>query len=253
MGNFVFQNQKVFLAHYNLTANVNAIALSATRDTLDDTTLGSNTKSNFPGLMNVTFNIEGLYEGSTQGDVGLSSQIGIQGRPFTIVQSSSSGSQAYFLNAMQADYTPFNNSVGELAGFSAGGVTAKGSSAPANLINGFVTYWTENFTTSITSTSGTAMQLGAVSSQQRIYGAVHVFSTPTSQHSVTPTLYSASASNASSSQWTARLSFSAYTTAGSSFMSAPGAITDTWWMVQHATVSSSQSTGIYMAVVAGIY
>lgn len=253
MTNFVFQNQKVFLAHYDLTANINSVALSQTRDTLDDTTLGSNTKSCMPGLMSVTFNIEGLYEGSTQADVGLSSQIGIQGRPFTIVQSSSAGSQAYFLNAMQADYTPFNNSVGELAGFSAGGVTAKGSSAPCNLINGQVGYWAANFTTSVTSTQGTALNLGAVSSQQRIYGAVHVFGTPTSQHTVAPVLASAASSAASSSQWTTRLTFSTFSTSGSSMMSAPGAITDTWWMIQHATVSSSQSTGLYMAAVIGIF
>ena len=250
MGNFVYQDQKVFLAQYNLTGNTNMVALSETRDALDDTTLGSNTKSNFPGLLNTTFQVEGLFDPSTEYDRALSSQIGIQGVPFTITQSSSAGQQAYFLNAMLADYTPFNNSVGELAAFSAGGVTAKGSSAPANLIRGQVAFWTENFTTSA---NGTSINLGAVSTQQRLYAAVHVFGHSSTQHTVLPIITSAASSAASSSQWTTQISFSTFAALGSSMLSSTGNITDTWFRLQHTTATSSASTGISMMAVFGIY
>lgn len=250
MGNMVYQNQKVFLGPYNLTANVNSVALSETRDALDDTTLGSNTKSNFPGLCNVTFQVEGLFDPSTQYDQALSSQLGIQAVPFTITQSSSAGQTAHFLNAMQADYTPYNNAVGELASFSAGGVTAKASSAPANLIRGYVAYLSENFTTSA---NGTALNLGAVSTEQRLYAAVHVFGHSSTQHTVYPVIASAASSGVSSTQWTTVIGFSTFAALGSSMLSCTGGITDTWFRLQQITATSSASTGCSMLAVIGIY
>jgi len=250
MGNLIYQDQKVFLAHYNLTANISTVALSETRDALDDTTLGSNTKSNFPGLCNVTFSFEGLFDPSTGYDQALSSQIGLQGKPFSILQSTSAGGIAHFLNAMLADYTPFAGTVGEMARFSAGGVTAKGSSAPSNLIRGQVLFWSENFTTSA---NGTAINLGAVSTSQRLYGAVHVFGHSSTQHTVFPIITSAASSAASSSQWTTVISFSTFSALGSSMLSCTGNITDTWYRLQHTTATSSASTGISAVAVLGIY
>lgn len=250
MANLVLQDQKIFLAHYNLTANINTVALNETRDALDDTTLGSNTKSNFPGLLNTTFQIEGLYDPSTQHDLALSSQIGIQGVPFSVLNSTTLGGRCYFLNAMQADYTPFSNNTGELAAFSAGGVSAKASSAPANLIRGQVAFWTENFTTS---SLGSFVNLGAVSTQQRLYAAVHIIAGATAAYTVLPIITSSTYSAATSSESNTRISFSTFSALGSSMLSSTGNITDTWFRLQHVTVTPAASTGISMVAVFGVY
>jgi hypothetical protein len=250
MGNFVLKNQKILMGPYHLTSRANAVALSQSQAALDDTTFGQDTMSNLPGLKSVTFSVSGLYDPDPAYDGGLSSQLGLTNRPFSVTDSSSDGALAYFVNAMISEYTPFQNSVGELAGFSAGGVATKGTSATADLVRGQVGYWTENFTTSA---NGTSINLGAATSSQKVAAAVHILNVPSTTHSVLPTIQSAASSAASSSQWTTRFTFSTFTVAGSSFISSTGNITDTWWRVVHATVSSSQSTGISLVGVFGIY
>jgi len=250
MANFVLKNQKILMGPYHLTSRANAVALSQAQAALDDTVFGQDTMSNLPGLRSVTFSVSGLYDPDPAYDGGLSSQLGLTNRPFTVADSTTVTSLAYFLNAMGAEYTPFQNSVGELAGFSAGGVATKGTSANPDLIRGQVGYWTENFTTSA---NGTAVNLGAATSSQKVAAAVHILTVPSTTHSVLPTIQSAASSAASSSQWTTRFAFSTFTAPGSSFLTSTGNITDTWWRVSQATVSSSQSTGISLVGVFGIY
>ena len=250
MANFILQNQKILLGPYNLTSRANAIALSQSQAALDDTTLGQNTLSNLPGLRSVTMSVSGLYDPDPGYDGGLSSQRGLTNTPFSITDSSSAGAVAYFVNAMLSEYTPWQNSVGEIAGFSAGCVATKGTSAHPDLIRGQVGYWTENFTTSA---NGTAINMGAATTSQKLAGAVHILNVPSTTHNILPTIQSAASSAASSSQWTNRLTFSTFTAKGSSFLTSTGNITDTWWRFSHATVSSSQSTGISLAGVFGIY
>ena len=119
----------------------------------------------FPGQRSVSFSFAGLYDPDAEYDGALSSQLGLTNRPAAFANSTAPGSLGYFWNALQAEYTPFQNSVGELAGFSAGGVSAKGTSAPSNLIRGQVAFWSENFSTS---GNGTALNLGSASSSQRV-------------------------------------------------------------------------------------
>lgn len=251
MSNFVLQNQKILLGPYHLTSRANAVALSQAQAALDDTTFGQNTVSNLPGLKSVTFSVSGLYDPDPSYDGGLSSQLGLTNRPFTVSDSTTAGSLAYFLNAGVAEYTPFQNKVGELAGFSAGGVATKGTSANPDLIRGQVAYWAGTLTTS---TNGTAINLGAATSSQKVAAAVHILTLPSTTYSLLPTIESAASSAASSSQWTTRFTFSTFAAPGSTFLSSTGNITDTWWRLSHVTATSSQeSTGIELVGVFGIY
>lgn len=249
MATFVLKNQKILLAHYHLTTRANAIALSQAVSALDDTVLGQDTMSNLPGLRSITWSVSGLYDPEPEYDGGLSSQLGLTGKPVTFADSSSGGALAYFLNSMVSEYTPFQNSVGELAGFSVGGVTTKTSSGNPDLVRGQVGYWTENFTTSA---NGTAINLGAATTSQRVAAALHLIGvTSGTTFTFAPTVESAASSGSTS--WTTRFTFSTFSTKGSTFLTSTGNITDTWWRFTHATVSSSQSTGLSAVGVFGIY
>jgi hypothetical protein len=250
MANFILKNQKILMGHIHITNRANAVALSQAVAALNDTTYGQDTASNMPGLRSIACSVSGLYDPAPEYDTALSSELGFAGRPFTLADSTTVTSLAYFFNSMISEYSPIQNSVGELAGFNAGAVATKTTSGNADLVRGQVGYWTENFTTSA---NGTAVNLGAATTSQKIGAAVHLFGVPSSTFTFAATIESAASSAASSSQWTARFTFSTFTTKGSTFQSSTGNITDTWWRFTHATVSSSQSTGLSAVGVFGIY
>jgi hypothetical protein len=250
MANFILKNQKILVGHIHITSRANAAALSQAVTALDDTTFGQDTMSNLPGLRSIACSVSGLYDPEPEYDAALSSQLGLTGRPFTLADSTTVTSLAYFFNSMLSEYTPFENSVGELAGFNTGAVATKTTSGNADLVRGQVGYWTENFTTSA---NGTSVNLGAATTSQKIGAALHLFGIPSSTFSFAATIQSAASSAASSSQWTNRFTFDTLTAKGSTFQTSTGNITDTWWRFTHATVSSSQSTGLSAVGVFGIY
>ena len=251
MANFTIKNQKILMAHINITSRANACALSQAVAALDDTVYGQDTMSNLPGMRSIACSVSGLFDPEPEYDAALSSQLGLTGKPFTLADSTTVTSLAYFFNAMLSEYTPFQNSVGELAGFNAGAVATKTTSGNADLVRGQVGYWTENFTTSA---NGTSVNLGAATTSQRVGAALHLIGiTSGTTFTFAPTVESAASSAASSSQWTTRFTFSTFSTKGSTFLTSTGNVTDTWWRFAHATVSSSQSTGLSAVGVFGIY
>ena len=250
MANFILKNQKILMGSIYISPRANAAALSQAVSALDDTVFGQDTMSNLPGMRSIACSVSGLYDPGPEYDAALSSQLGVAGAPFTLTDSTSVTSLAYFFNAMISEYSPLQNSVGELAGFNCGAVATKTTSGNADLVRGQVGFWTENFTTSA---NGTAVNLGAATTSQRVGAALHVFSIPSSTFTSAFTIQSAASSAASSSQWTTQFTFNTFSTKGSTFLTSTGNVTDTWWRFTHATVSSSQSTGISAAGVFGIY
>lgn len=250
MANFVLKNQKILMAHVYISPRANAVALSQAVAALDDTVFGQDTMSNLPGMKSIAASVSGLFDPEPEYDAALSSQLGTAGKPFTITDSTTVTSLAYFFNSMISEYSPFQNSVGELAGFNCGAVATKTTSGNADLIRGQVGFFTENFTTSA---NGTSVNLGAATTSQKLGVALHVFGIPSSTFTFAATVESAASSAASSSQWTTQFTFSTFSTKGSTFLTSTGNITDTWWRFAHATVSSSQSTGVSAAGVFGIY
>lgn len=250
MATFTIKNQKVLMGPLHITSRVNAVALSQVVTALEDTVYGQDTQSNLPGMRSIACSVSGLYDPEPDYDGVLATQLGVAGQPFTLADSTSITSLAYFFNSMVSEYTPFDNAVGELAGFNTGAVATKTTSGNADLIRGQVGYWTENFTTSA---NGTAVNLGAATTSQKIGAALHLYAIPASTFTIAATVQSAASSAASSSQWTTRFTFSTFSTKGSTFLTSTGNIADSWWRFSHATVSSSQSTGLSVAGVFGIY
>jgi hypothetical protein len=250
MANFTIKNQKILMGPIHITTRANAVALSQSVANLDDTTYGQDTMSNLPGLRSIACSVAGLFDPDPDYDGALSSQLTLAGTPFTLADSTTVTSVAYFFNSMISEYSPFQNSVGEVAGFNSGAVATKTTSGNADLVRGQVGYWTENFTTSA---NGTSVNLGAATTSQRVGVAMHLFGIPSSTFTFAATVQSAASSAASSSQWTTQFTFSTFSTKGSTFITSSGNVTDTWWRFTHATVSSSQSTGLSAAGVFGIY
>jgi hypothetical protein len=250
MANFVLQDQKILIGPIHITSIMNAAELKQAVSALDDTTFGQDTMSNLPGLRSIACSVSGLYDPEPTYDGALSSQLTLTGNAFTLADSTTVTSLAYFFNAMLSEYTPFQNSVGELAGFNCGAAATRTATGKADLVRGQVGYWTENFTTSA---NGTSVNLGAATTSQKVGGALHLFGIPSSTFTFAATIESAASSAASSSQWTTRFTFSTFSTKGSTFQTSTGNVTDTWWRFTHATVSSSQSTGLSAVGVFGIY
>lgn len=250
MSNFILKDQKILIGPIHITSVMNAAALSQAVDALDDTTFGQRTKSSIPGMRSIACSVSGLYDPDPAYDGALSSQLALTGNAFTLADSTTVTSLAYFFNAMLSEYTPFENSAGELAAFKCGAVATKTATGKADLVRGQVAYWAENFTTSA---NGTSVNLGAATTSQQVAGALHLFGIPSSTFTFAATIESAASSAASSSQWTTRFTFSTFSTKGSTFQTSTGNVSDTWWRFAHATVSSSQSTGLSAVGVFGIY
>lgn len=89
------------------------------------------------------------------------------------------------------------------------------------------------------SATGTSFQLGAVAADQKIYGALHVFSAA----GTSPTLDAVARSddNSGMSSPTTRLTFTQQTAAGDEWQELAGAITDTWWDIDWTIGGTSPS------------
>lgn len=99
--------------------------------------------------------------------------------------------------------------------------------------------------------SGTAFQLGAVTSVQSIYAAINVVQTTGTTAGVTFTLVSAASSGMGGA--TTRITFTPGTSAiGAQFTSVAGSITDTWWQARWAGFPAGATQGFTAGISAGI-
>ena len=240
MAALVLNDARLLIAGYDLSGQMNAVALEYGAEMLDTTTFGNTTRINTGGLHSVAGRHEGLWDSSvlTAPDPALFPLIGAARVPVTISPTAAAaGELAYLFEAVQSEYSPAA-SVGELLGFS---VAMEGAGGQP-LIRGSVLH-NAAATGNVT---GTAYQLGAVAATEYLYGALHVFSgsgsfvvkiqSATDEAFTTPndriTFTTVGTGTAIASQWAARVT---------------GAITDTWWRA----VATNPNTRNF-AVVAGI-
>lgn len=155
---------------------------------------------------------------------------------------SADGSPGYCCTSLATKYVPVQGAPGELALAAASGVSS-GPVARGMLVH-------PDTTARTSSSSGTARQVGAVSSSQRVYAALHVISVS----GTTPTLTIKVQSDDGSGMATPtdRITFTTETdaTAGYQLLSAAGAITDDWWRVTWTVGGTDPSFAF--AVVLGI-
>lgn len=157
----------------------------------------------------------------------------------SVSADSTAGSTAYSFEALERDLTPLSGSVGDMAAVS---VTAT-TRGLYGAIRGTILH---PLTARGSSASVTALQLGAVSATQRVFGALHVTAASGTTPSLTVNVQSDDNSGMSSP--TTRASFTATDTTTSELVSAAGAITDDWWRVNW-TISGSSPSFTFIAII----
>lgn len=167
-------NRKLWLDGFDLSGDLNAIALEYGARIVDVTTFAETTEIGLPGLKTVAFNLQGLFEGGADlVDDVLFARIGAQKNVLSIGQNGTEGAIVFSLESILAQYTP-GAAVGEAFAFSVSG-GAVGRLVRATLV--------KNGTETATG-AGTAFQLGAVVAPARLYAALHVIAAS----GTTPTL-----------------------------------------------------------------
>ena len=240
MGAFVLTDALVLVNGANLSGQTNKVEVSAEVEELDATTFGDGGwKAVAPGLASHAWSVSGFW---AAGDVAkpddrlwtdLAATVA-----WTAASPSAEGSVAYLGNVMSGRFG-IGGDVGSLAPFEAAG-SGSGRVTRGTLLVG-------PGTARSSSSNTTGVQLGALSSTQKMWCALHVCSVSGSSPTVVAKLQSASTQGGS---YTDRVTFSSANSVSSQLSSVSGAVTDTWWRVAWTLGGSSPS--FLLAVAAGI-
>jgi hypothetical protein len=240
----IWQNCKIYVAEFDMSGYLNAVALDYSVEILDGTVYGNTTRTRVGGLKDVSMSFNGFWE-AAQPDETFYTELGLGGSVVTICPTDgSTGEVAYFWKPMQATYAP-GGEVGQLMEFS---VTSQASALDSTnrLIRGTVMAPKASRTSN---DSGTAYQLGAVSAAQKVYAGLHIFTVS----GTNPTLdvIVKSDDNQPMASPTTRITFTQATAVGNQWKTQDGAITDDWWQVSW-TIGGTDTPTFNFAVVVGI-
>lgn len=215
-------NGRLYLAQYDLSGDLNAIALEATGELQEVTRLTDAGRRRLAGLKQVQLEARGYWQaGIGLVDEALFTNLGVADVPLSVaVKDGVAGDNAYLFRAAIGTYE-MGAALGEVSPFRA---AAEGSAGEV-LARGLVLHNATQTATGV----GTAFNLGSVASGQTLYAALHVLTVSGTTPSLTARLESDDASGFLSP--TTRLTFAAKTAAGSEWKTLAGPITDAWWRV----------------------
>jgi hypothetical protein len=217
-------NCKIWLAEFDLSSDLNAVAIDQMVDQLDATVFGSGGKFRKPGLLDLKASIAGFINlGAGLSEEFLSSKLGLADVPLTIAPTTGAeGEPAYSFPAAIATFDPVS---GKVTDTSVQKFTLEAENTSVRLVRGTIGH---NAARTGTGT-GTIFNLGAVAAGQALYGVLHV---PAISGGPTVTIKIQSAPTAGFAAPTDRITFTAVTTKTSQFAAAiAGPITDAFWRV----------------------
>jgi hypothetical protein len=234
----ILNNSKLWLHSYDLSGEVNSIALDYGSEIQDNTSYGASTRAKLGGLKTVTLGCEGFLNPDTI-DSALFSNIGVADRPVSVApENSTEGSDVFFFKSNSSEYSQ-GGAVGDVASFS---VSAE---ATGDLVRGTIMV---NGTKTASGTS-TVRQLGAVSATQSVFASLHVLTVSGTSPTLDVIVKSDNASGFSSPA--NKITFTQATAIGSQFSSQAGAITDDYWRIDW-TVGGSDTPTFAFVVNVGI-
>lgn len=204
----------------------NQVAIEYGAEALDGTTFADDTRINEGGLLTAAMSAEGFFRAPNP-DKALFDQMGAKDKVITIAPTPTEGNIAYSLQAVLGNYSP-NGEIGQLLAFS------MSAGARDRLVRG--TLLANKETISATG-SGTAFQVGAATSGQTIYAALHVVNAGGTTPTLDVTVESDDAEAMSSA--TTRITFDQATDLGSQFKTLAGPVTDDWWRVSYTVGGTS--------------
>jgi hypothetical protein len=166
MASYVLTNARLWVAQFDLSGDLNAIALASGADAKDATTFGVGSRVRRGGIKTVDLQCEGYYQAGTDlVDDVLFARIGTPTLPVACAPTGGAdGEPAYLFLAELARYQ-LGGSVGEMFPFS---VEAESQGAP--LVKGLVGL---NGVKTIDG-AGVGRQLGLVGAGQKLYAGLHV-------------------------------------------------------------------------------
>ncbi|MGA9851842.1 MAG: hypothetical protein WBR15_02805 [Gammaproteobacteria bacterium] len=210
----LLKNALVVLGGYNLSGDMNSLALSYKAAALDDTRFGDNTNQKIGGLKDIAISCKGFWDTGT--DAELFNDVG-QGDIMTMASLPAEGTVAFFLKVLDIEYQ-IGTTVGDNMPFS---LTAD---AQSNLIRGLLGANKSGITAS---GNGTGFNLGAVGAGQSLWASLHVLSVAGTTPSMTMAIQGDSSD--AFAEPTTVLTFDAATGIGAQFMSVEGALAETWY------------------------
>ena len=234
MGEYVVDSAFAYLGGHDFTGDINTWNCNSSFETLDKTTFRNNGARQFRGgLFTTAMGMSGFADLDEYGpDVELWGAL--TGRTAQVVTAGNletEGEPCVFTRGLVPQFTPGGGGqVGALSSFnmSASGTDRYG--AIRALLFAAVQ------TVSTTGAKGTALQLGAVGADQRLFASLHLLGEPGT--SITVVLESDDNSNFTSA--TTRGTFGPLTAAGGFWLSpVGGAITDTWWRFRVTAITGT--------------
>ncbi len=245
----ILKNVQLFAGGVNLTSFNNKLELAAEVEEKECTTFGSYDSGTdtvwreyIGGLAKAKLSASGpnAYADDSVDETTFAA-LGGFGAISACPSGTTVGNIAWLTYALQGNYKSLGQ-VGDIAPWEANW----SSSAP--LVRGVSLHPATTARTS--SGSGTGVQIGAVSSSQKMWAALHVLSVAgTSSPTITVKLQSDD--NGSFTSATDRITFSAATAVGGQWSSVAGAITDDYWRIVW-TISGTDPSFLLLAS-AGIY
>lgn len=239
MSVLVLKDCKVWYDKYNISGDLNELALEAECEMKDKTTFASSGWREFhAGLQVVNANFKGFYQADTDLiDPALWSRLETATlQPMSIGPiTGAAGEVGYFFQAQEAKYTP-GGTIGELMAI-AFDVQGRGL-----LVRGTVML---NATLTATGT-GTARNLGAVASGKKLYAAMHVLAAS----GTTPTLNMVIQSDDAETflSPTDRITFTQATGKTAEWKEVAGPITDTWYRCSYTIAGTGPSFSVVVLV-----
>lgn len=228
----VLTDTKIYLSGLDATGFSNRTELKVGVDVLDKTTFGSGgTREKTAGLFDTTGSIEGFWQAgdSTMPDDSLFAGLGTS-VPATWAPTlgTTAGDLAYLTKVVSAKYD-LSGQIGQLVAWT---VDLNGT---APVARGQIAHATG--VTRSSSGTGTAIQVGAVGTAQRMYANLHVLAATGTSPSVIVKVQSASTSGFGSP--TDQITFASAAAVTGIASSVLGSITDTWWRVVYTIAGTS--------------
>lgn len=232
---------QIFLGPWNVSGLHNQVSVEGTAEMLDSTVFGPGaTRINTAGLMSWSVSASGFWESGTEpnqlADPNFFNRIGAVECPLTVAPNPDDGGLAYFLKVVQADYSIFG-AVGELAPFS--------------LSHQQSSYMTRGKialppTQKLIAGSGTAIDLGLVSTTENLTAVMHVVQFD----GTTMTMVIESDDNGSFTTPTTRLTLTAATGVTSQWKNLLGPITDNYFRAKWTFTGTSFTALVAIGVTA---
>lgn len=241
MGIFVATNAVIFFGSYDLTSDTNEVTSAAQVAEVDVTSFGSGGAQDLKGgIRSSSIDLKTFLDTALTGsETAAFAQLATQNNLVSVCPTGAANDRAMFARALESKAHP---------GLKVGDAMRLDVHCAVSSAEQFLEGWLlQPKTTQTTTGTGTPQAEIAVSSTQKVYGGLHVFSASGTTPTLAVTVESAALIGFGSP--TTRLTFATQTTAGSDFQSTAGAITDANWRVKW-TVGGTTPSFTFAVVIA---